>query len=313
MKILLPTGIDLHPALPDDVEAVPYSPSEPLPAEHHDAEALVVWGNSREHLEQLARDLTGLTWVQALAAGPDAVLAAGFDDGAVVTSGRGLHDATVSEHALALSLALIRRLPQAREAQREHRWATEIGGVQPLRPSGQITTLIGARVLIWGFGSIGQRLAPLYRSLGATVTGVARSAGERAGFPVVAEEQIEAALATTDLLVMVLPSSPATDKALNAERLAALPEGALLVNVGRGTTVDEDALVEALRAGRLAGAGLDVTAVEPLPATSPVWDAPNLLLTPHAAGGRPVGADELISHNVAALLAGEPLRNVVGR
>jgi phosphoglycerate dehydrogenase-like enzyme len=86
-----------------------------------------------------------------------------------------------------------------------------------------------------------------------------------------------------------------------------------VVNVGRGSTVDEAALVEALTGGRIAGAALDVTEVEPLPAASPLWDAPNLVLTPHAAGGRPVGADELIAANLTALLTGRQLRNVVER
>jgi phosphoglycerate dehydrogenase-like enzyme len=86
-----------------------------------------------------------------------------------------------------------------------------------------------------------------------------------------------------------------------------------VVNVGRGSTVDEPALVAALTEGRIAGAALDVTEVEPLPADSPLWDAPNLLLTPHAAGGRPVGADDLVAANLEALLAGRELRNVVER
>lgn len=91
---------------------------------------------------------------------------------------------------------------------------------------------------------------------------------------------------------MILPATAETAHVLDAERLAALPDHAYVVNVGRGATVDEDALVRALTEGRIAGAALDVTAVEPLPAESPLWDAPNLILTPHAAGGRPVGADE---------------------
>jgi phosphoglycerate dehydrogenase-like enzyme len=176
-----------------------------------------------------------------------------------------------------------------------------------------VTTLLGARVLIWGFGAIGQTLAPVLRLLGASVRGAARSAGERSGFPVVAEEDLEAELARTDVLVMVLPATHATRHALDARRLAALPAHAYVVNVGRGSTVDETALAEALAAGRLAGAALDVTGTEPLPADSPLWEAPGLLLTPHAAGGRPVGADALITANVAALLAGGELRNVVAR
>jgi phosphoglycerate dehydrogenase-like enzyme len=313
VKLLLPDSLPLAPALPDGVQAVVYDASAPVPDEHLDAEALVVWGSAPDDLRAVAGRMPRLRWVQTLAAGPDAVLAAGFPDDVVVTAGLGLHDATVTEHAVALVLALLRRLPAAARAQAEHRWATELGGLQPLRPADAVTSLIGARVLVWGFGHIGQTLAPVLRSLGADVRGAARSAGERAGFPVVAEQDLEAELGRTDVLVMILPSTPDTTHALDAARLAALPRHAYVVNVGRGSTVDEGALVEALTAGRIAGAALDVTEVEPLPAGSPLWDAPDLLLTPHAAGGRPVGADELIAANTAALLAGRDLRNVVER
>lgn len=313
MKLLLPSSPPLDPSLPPGVEAVVYDASAPVPEEHLEAEALVVWGNSGDDLAAVAGRMPRLRWVQTLAAGPDAVLAAGFPDGVVVTAGTGLHDLPVTEHALALVLTLVRRLPAAGRAQAEHRWADELGGLQPLHPDGAVTTLLGARVLIWGFGNIGQHLAPLLHLLGAEVRGVGRSPGKRSGFPVVTEEQLESELGHTDVLVMILPSTEATRDALDAGRLAALPAHALVVNVGRGSTVDEAALVAALTEGRIAGAALDVTAVEPLPADSPLWEAPNLVLTPHAAGGRPVGADGLIAANVAALLAGDELRNVVPR
>ena len=313
MKLLLPDSVPLDPALPEGVEAVRYDAGAPVPEEHLDAEALVVWGNRPGDLRAAAGRMPRLRWVQTLAAGPDVVLDAGFPDDVVVTSGVGLHDRPVTEHALALVLALLRRLPEAIAAQAEHRWAGELGGLQPLHPDGRVTTLMGARVLVWGFGNIGQHLAPLLQALGAQVRGVGRSAGERAGFPVVAQDGLEAELGRTDVLVMILPATEATTHALDAARLAALPRHAFVVNVGRGTTVDEPALVAALTEGGIAGAALDVTEVEPLPADSPLWDAPNLLLTPHAAGGRPVGADELIAENVAALLAGRELRNVVPR
>ena len=313
MKLLLPDSVPLDPALPEGVEAVHYDATAPVPDEHLDAEALVVWGNAPGDLRAVAGRMPRLRWVQTLAAGPDVVLGAGFPDDVVVTSGVGLHDRPVTEHALALVLALLRRLPEAIAAQAEHRWAGELGGLQPLHPDGRVTTLMGARVLVWGFGNIGQNLAPLLQALGAQVTGVGRSAGERAGFPVVAQDQLEAELGQTDVLVMILPATEATTHALDAARLAALPRHAFVVNVGRGTTVDEPALLAALTQRRIAGAALDVTEVEPLPADSPLWDAPNLLLTPHAAGGRPVGGDELVGTNLAALLAGRELRNVVAR
>ena len=313
MKILLPDSLPLAPALPEGVEAVRYEVTAPVPDEHLDAEALVVWGNAPADLRAVAGRMPRLRWVQTLAAGPDAVLGAGFPDDVVVTSGVGLHDRPVTEHALALVLALLRRLPTALAAQAEHRWADELGGLQPLHPEEAVTTLLDARVLVWGFGNIGQNLAPLLQALGAQVRGVGRSAGERSGFPVVAEDRLEAELEHTDVLVMILPATDATTHALDAARLAALPQHAFVVNVGRGATVDEPALVAALTEGRIAGAALDVTEVEPLPTDSPLWDAPNLLLTPHAAGGRPVGADELVAANLAALLAGRELRNVVAR
>jgi phosphoglycerate dehydrogenase-like enzyme len=313
MKLLLPDSLPLAPDLPGDVRAVVYDATAPVPDEHLDAEALVVWGSSGADLARVAGRMPRLRWVQALAAGPDAVLAAGFPEDVVVTAGTGLHDRPVTEHALALVLALVRRLPAAAEAQAGHRWADELGGLQPLHPPGAVTTLLGARVLVWGFGSIGQTLAPLLHRLGAQVRGIGRSAGERSGFPVVTEDGLESELGATDVLVMVLPSAPDTANALDAGRLAALPPHAYVVNVGRGSTVDEAALAAALAEGRLAGAALDVTAVEPLPADSPLWHARNLLLTPHAAGGRPVGADALIAHNLAALRGGDPLRNAVQR
>ena len=313
MKLLLPDSLPLAPTLPEGVEAVAYDASAPVPEEHLDAEALVVWGNSGDQVAAVAGRMPQLRWVQSLAAGPDSVLAAGFPEDVVITSGAGLHDRPVAEHALALVLALVRRLPAAARAQAEHRWAAELGGLQPLHRAGAVTTLLDAHVLIWGFGHIGQTLAPMLRQLGAQVRGVGRSPGERSGFPVVAEDELESELRQTDVLVMILPSTPATANALDAGRLAALPPHAHVVNVGRGSTVDEGALVAALVDGRLAGAALDVTAVEPLPADSPLWDAPNLILTPHAAGGRPVDADALIETNLAALLSGGELTNVVER
>ena len=313
MKLLLPDSVPLAPGVPEGILAVTYDASAPVPDEHLDADALVVWGNSAGDLAAVARRMPNLRWVQTLAAGPDVVLSAGFPEDVVITAGTGLHDLTVTEHALALTLSLVRRLPAAARAQAEHRWADEIGGLQPLHPEGAVTTLIGARVLVWGFGAIGQTLAPVLSALGAEVRGAARRAGTRSGFDVVAEESLEEELGRTDVLIMILPSTAETGRALDARRLAALPAHAYVVNVGRGSTVDEEALVAALTEGRLAGAALDVTETEPLPEDSPLWDAPNLLLTPHAAGGRPVGADDLVAGNVAALLAGRALRNVVER
>jgi phosphoglycerate dehydrogenase-like enzyme len=311
--VLLPLGIQLDPTLPEGVDVVRYDVGSPVPAEHAAADALVAWGNSATHLADCARRLTRVRWVQTLSAGPDAVLQAGFAPDVVVTNGRGLHDGPVAEHTLALVLAAARRVPDLVRAQAEHRWADELGAALPVGKSGTFRTLDGARVLIWGFGSIGARLAPLLASLGAHVTGAARTAGERDGFRVVASTDIADELTTTEVLISLLPATPATRHAIDARVLGLLPPGAWVVNVGRGSTLDEPALLEALRSDRLGGAALDVFETEPLPADSPLWDEPRILISPHAAGGRPIGASDLLTENIAAFQAGRPLRNVVER
>ena len=313
MKILLPTSVPLAPALPDGAASVRYDVAAPFPEEHLDAEALVVWANPGDVLAREVARLPRLRWVQTLAAGPDHVLALDLPADVVITSGRSLHDLPVAEHALALVLAAARRLDLAVRAQGEHRWADELGGSQPWGNTARLTTLSGAHVVIWGFGSIAGTLAPHLAALGARVTGVARTAGQRDGWPVVTAGSLPELLPTADVLVMLLPDTPTTRRCLDATVLGWLPGQAWVVNVGRGATLDEDALVAALREGRLAGAALDVAAHEPLPVDSPLWDAPNVLITPHAAGGRPLGADGLIAANVSALREGAPLRNLVER
>ena len=313
MKILLPDTVPLDPVLPRGWEAVTVDARAEIPAEHHDAAVLVVWGASRRHLVSAAETLESLQLVQSLSAGVDGILAAGFAEHVVIATGAGLHSRTVSEHSLALLLSLVRRLPESREAQQRHEWSSELGGLQPLHPEGRLTTLLGARVLIWGFGQIGQTLAPSLQALGAEVRGAARSAGTRAGFEVIAESDVMGALPEVDVLIDILPATEATAGAVGREVLAALPDHAILLNVGRGATVDQVALREALEAGTLGSAAIDVTDPEPLPQDDPLWDAPRLLITPHAAGGRPVGADERIGENLLALVEGTELLHVTTR
>lgn len=309
---LLPdAGASFGPGGTDTVVA--YTMNEPVPEEHTDAEALITWANPPKLLADAARRLTKLRWVQTLSAGPDVALRAGFGPDVVISSGQSLHDDTVTEHALALILATVRRIDVSLAAQKEHHWAKEIAFAQADPVTGPEYTLDGARVTIWGFGSIALRLAPLLTALGAQVTGVASRAGERSGYPVVDADGLEPLLAETDLLVSLLPAVPATRHALDARLLSLLPPAARFVNVGRGATVDEAALIDALRTGRLAGAALDVMETEPLPEDSPLWDVPNLILTPHVAGGRPRGAARFLAEQLTAWRAGGELRNVTAR
>ena len=218
----------------------------------------------------------------------------------------------MAEHAAALALGCVRSLPTAVRAADRHEWEPTLGGAHPIHDPERATTLYRARTLVWGFGAIGLATARLLTAFGANVRGVARSAGERAGFEVIAMADVDAVLPDTDLLVMVLPSTSQTTGALSAERLALLPRRAVVINVGRGTTVDQAALETALRNGTISAAGIDVTDPEPLPADSTLWDAPNLLLTPHAAGGRVVGAVERIIANAAVVEATPPGEPITG-
>lgn len=309
---LLPDGgASFAPGGPDTVAT--YAMTEPIPAEHTDAEVLVTWSSPPKIVADAAERMSELRWVQTLSAGPDVALRSGFAPDVVVSSGQSLHDDTVTEHALALILASVRRIDVSLAAQREHRWAKEIAFGQADGVTGREYTLDGARVTIWGFGSIALRLAPLLTALGAQVTGVASRAGERSGYPVVDAGGLDALLAETDLLVSLLPAVPATRHILDARLLGLLPASARFVNVGRGATVDEAALEDALRSGRLAGAALDVMETEPLPEDSPLWDVPNLILTPHVAGGRPRGAARFLAEQLTAWRTGADLRNVAPR
>ncbi|MBO0981683.1 NAD(P)-dependent oxidoreductase [Microbacterium sp. SD291] len=309
MKILIPDTIALH--LQGDADAVVYDVTAEIPPEHRDAEVLVTWHNSREQLESAARSLPGLRLVQSLASGADVVLAAGFDQTVPVCSGRSLHDGPVAEHALALILSGIRRLDRLHDAQQQNRWDEDFIAAQSAPETQGLYTLAGSRVAIWGFGSIASRLAPMLQLLGADVRGIARSAGSRSGVEVVAEADAAGVLAETDVLVSLIPATPATADLFDRTVFGMLKPGAVFVNVGRGATVDEDALLDALASGGLRAAAIDVMKKEPLGADSPLWAAPNLVITPHVAGNRPVGGSELIDANVARLAAGEELVNQV--
>jgi phosphoglycerate dehydrogenase-like enzyme len=291
--------------------AVVYAVDKPVPDEHTDAEALVVWGNPAAQLRDAARRLSRVRWVQTLAAGPDAVLAAGFAPDVVITGGTGLHDLTVAEHALALTLAAARRLNLLVRAQVGHRWAGELGGLQPVDDPTSFRTLRGARVLIWGFGGIAATLAPYLSALGARVTGVARSAGS--GTLPGDHERRPARPAAADRRPGDDPAAtPDTAAALDARILALLPAHAWVVNVGRGSTVDEAPCSR--RSGPAGSAARRWTSSGPsrCPRTPAVGRAERS----HLAARRRWPADRRgarIAENLAAFRSGGPFTNVVER
>ncbi len=237
-------------------------------------------GDSPEGLASAVRAGPGLRWVQATAAGAGEQLAsAGLSANdlrrVTVTSAAGVHAGPLAEFALLGLLAFAKDVPRLLADQRERRW-----GHYP------VEELHGQTLLIVGLGHIGAAVARLASAFGMRVIGLNRSGG--GDYPDVDElagiETLRNRLPEADAIVMSLPLTDATRGLIDAAAIAAIKPGATLVNIGRGAVVDEDALIEALRGGRLAGAALDVFAAEPLDADSPLWELPNVLLSPHTAG-----------------------------
>ncbi len=246
-----------------------------------------------------------LRWVHAIGAGVENLCQDVAGTEIQVTNSH-IHGDAIGDHVFALILAHARRLGEAREFQTTRRWVhQEVRG----------TPLAGRTIGILGLGAIGTGVARRAVAFGMRVVGTKRRPTPIPGVErVLAPEEIDAVLREANVLAMTLPLTSATKGILGARELALLPEGAFVVNIGRGGQIDEAALVEALRSGRLGGAGLDVFAEEPLPADSPLWTTPRLMITPHVAGDFPGYTDRMLPlfcENLGRYLAGQPLQHVV--
>lgn len=213
--------------------------------------------------------------------------------GAAFTTSSGVFAEPCAQHALAMILALSRQLiPAHAEQLGEKRWLhTELRGRSVL--------LNGQTVLLLGYGSIARRLTELLAPFGVKIYAVRRKTHSERGVHIISEDRVTAVLAETDHIVNLLPDNEASRNYVNARRLAACKPGARFYNIGRGTTVDERALIEALESGRLGAAYLDVFADEPLPSSNPLWTTKNCYVTPHSAGGRNDQDVALVKHFLA--------------
>ncbi|MGH7666696.1 MAG: D-2-hydroxyacid dehydrogenase [Candidatus Dormibacteria bacterium] len=226
----------------------------------------------------------------------------------MVTTARGVHGAALAEFAVMALIYFNRDFPGIQEDQRQHAWHRRCGRL-----------IAGQTVGIVGMGSVGREVAAALGSLGAKVTGVVRGTTGRTAVEfgvaqLLSVADLDSVLPSLDVVVLAVPHTDETEGLLSASRLARLREGAVLVNLARGSVVDEEALAAALRAGRLGGAALDVAQVEPLPAESPLWDLPNVLITPHSMStvkGENHMLMELFSANLSLFADGRPLRNVL--
>jgi len=283
---------------------------EELEARIGEADVLVISGLWRD---ELAARAGKLRFIQSIGAGTDqfgrpTLTARGIR----LASARGVNARAVSDHALALVLALARRLPEARDNQARRVWRGMIGDIERREDE-----LGGKTMIVVGLGAIGGRIARLAKAFEMRVIGVRRdpAAGRGDADAVHALAELPALLPEADVVVLACPLTPETERLIDAAALARLDELAVLVNTARGRVVDEPALAAALAEGRIAGAGIDVTVEEPLPPASPLWGMPSALITPHTAGETRRYEDnvlDILQDNLGRLWRGEAaLRNQV--
>lgn len=267
------------------------------------ADVLVVsmlWRN------ELAAMADKLKFIQSISAGTDQYDRALLRDrGIRLASAAGVNALAVAEHAMALMLALARRLPEARDHQQAKRWRGMISEI-----AAREDELGDKTLLIVGLGRIGARLARLAKAFDMRVIATRRDAtqGAEGVDAVFGHGRLHELLPEADVVALTCPLTPETEGLIDAAALAAMKPTAHLINVARGRVVDETALIEALRQRRIAAAGLDVTHEEPLPATSPLWAMPQVLITPHTAGETQRYEDRVIDillENLERLWRGE--------
>jgi phosphoglycerate dehydrogenase-like enzyme len=260
-------------------------------------------------------ELSRLKWVQAPAAGVGHILSADFIASHIIlTSARGVRARPIAEHVMAVTLALARQLPLTIRRQASHQWALD-----EIEQAGTVRTLQGKRLGIVGLGSIGLEVARIASAFGLRITAIRKHAdapapdGVEEVFP---PDRLFDLLAKSDVVVLSAPLTADTQRLIGHEALRHTKRGAFLINIGRGKLVDDVAVVEAIENGTLGGAALDVFEREPLDPSSPYWDLPNVIVTPHSSGTMEdywTPLVRLFSDNLRRFECGEPLVNVVDK
>lgn len=231
-------------------------------------------------------------------------------DHCILSNSSGAYGPTISEHIIMVLLMLLRRMPEYEADLARREWTFHA----PIR------SIIGSHFVLLGTGDIGSNTARRLKALGASVTGVCRSGkcSESAFDRVVPLSELDRVLPSADALIMSLPSTAETQGILTAERISLLQKLAYIINVGRGSAIDQDALVTALMNRSIAGAALDVMMPEPLPSDHPLWDCPNTIITPHVSGNLSLGLTceldiDMFIADLHRYSEGKPLLNFVDR
>ena len=272
-----------------------------------DIDVMIMFGiEIRDHM---LRDAPQLKWIQSLATGVDHFLRCpSLRPDVLITSGRGVHGVPMREHVLYLMLAIGHDAKRQVEDQQQHVWQRRLW-----------TTLHGKTAVIAGSGIVGSAIGEMLQALGMYVIGVSRIVRKARGFDeILASDRLREAAARSDYLINILPATPENTALFDAGLFAAMKSSAYYISAGRGQTVDEAALIAALRERRIAGAAFDVFQAEPLPPESPFWTMPNVFITPHV-GGYIVEYEDfimpLIIGNMRLFLAGrqKEMANIVAR
>ena len=271
------------------------------------ADAVYFWRADRDELPSAWTRLERLRWIQSASVGVDLLLfPALVESDVVVTNARGVFDEPIAEWVLGMVLAFTTDTLRTLSLQHERRWEHR-----------ETRRLAGSRLVIVGPGPIGRAAARKARALGMQVAAVGRTARVDDDLGQVTPiERLHEVLATADHVLNALPLAPGTAGVFDAAAFAAMRPSATFVNVGRGGTVDEPALIAALRDGGIAAAALDVFAEEPLPVDSPLWSLPNAVISPHMCGDFRGWEEEVVAifvENAGRWVRGEPLRNVVDK
>jgi phosphoglycerate dehydrogenase-like enzyme len=251
-----------------------------------------------------------LKWIHAISAGVDSTInQTMIDRGIVLTNNSGVHVPNIAEHIMAMVLAFARAMPFHMRGQLKHQWTHDL-------PGRQVFELRDQTMLIVGYGDIGQSLGGFAHAFGMNVIGVRRRkpAADDGVARVIGLDELKANVPLADHVAICLPLTPATRGLFDRETLTSMKRGAYIYNIGRGTIIDQDTMIELLTSGHLGGAGLDVTTPEPLGPESPLWDLENVIITGHTSGQTPrhwEKAGAIFEANLRRFIAGDPLINVI--